>query len=64
MLVDSLKHHISCLEERHTNLEKELVLLERLHENDTTAAHDLKKKKLFIKDEITRCGISLTELLK
>ena len=64
MHVDSLKHHIVHLENSHQKLEKDLAVLERLHENDTVAAHDIKKKKLYIKDELTRCRQQLTEMLK
>ena len=64
MHADSLKHHINHLEESHKKLEKELMVLERLHENDTITAHDIKKKKLYIKDELTRCRQTLNEMLK
>jgi hypothetical protein len=64
MHVDSLKHHISHLEESHQKLDKDLMVLERLHENDTVAAHELKKKKLHIKDELVRCRQRLNEMLK
>jgi hypothetical protein len=63
MHIDSLKHHISHLEESHATLERELVLIERQHGNDTVKAHNLKKKKLFLKDEIERCRHKLTEML-
>ena len=64
MHAESLKHHISHLEATHSKLEKDLVILERQHENDTAHAHDVKKKKLYIKDELTRCRQQLTEMLK
>lgn len=64
MHAESLKHHISHLEHSHEKLEKDLVILERQHENDTAYAHDVKKKKLYIKDELTRCRQQLTEMLK
>ena len=63
MHTDSLKHHISHLEASHSKLERDLVLLEQQHGNDTVKAHDLKKKKLFFKDEIERCRQKLTEML-
>jgi len=61
---ESLKHHIEHLENSHHKLDKDLMILERLHENDTPAAQALKKKKLFIKDELTRCRQTLSEMLK
>lgn len=64
MHADSLKHHISHLEDSHKKLDKDLMVLERLHENDTITAHTLKKKKLYIKDELTRCRQQLNEMLK
>jgi hypothetical protein len=63
MHTDSLKHHISHLEASHSKLERDLILLEQQHGNDTVKAHDLKKKKLFFKDEIERCRQKLTEML-
>jgi hypothetical protein len=63
MHIDSLKHHISHLEASHSKLERDLILLEQQHGNDTVKAHDLKKKKLFFKDEIERCRQKLTEML-
>jgi hypothetical protein len=64
MHADSLKHHIKHLENSHQKLEKDLMVLERLHENDTVPAHEIKKKKLAIKDELTRCRQTLTEMLQ
>jgi hypothetical protein len=64
MHAESLKHHISHLEASHSKLEKDLIILERQHENDSVKAHDVKKKKLYIKDELTRCRQQLTEMLK
>jgi hypothetical protein len=61
---DSLKHHIEHLENSHHKLDKDLMVLERLHENDTVTAHELKKRKLMIKDELTRCRQTLSEMLK
>ncbi len=63
MHADSLKHHISHLEESHHMLEKELLVLEKVHGNDSVKAHDIKKKKLYLKDEITRCRQKLVEML-
>ncbi len=64
MHVESLKHHISHLTESHSKLEKELLVLEQHHENDTVKAQNIKKKKLFIKDELARCRLKLSEMLK
>ena len=64
MHADSLKHHIKHLEDSHAKLEKELTVLEHLHENDTVTAHEIKKKKLYIKDELARCRLTLAEMLK
>ena len=64
MHADSLKHHIKHLEDSHAKLEKELTVLENLHENDTVTAHEIKKKKLYIKDELARCRLTLAEMLK
>jgi len=64
MHAESLKHHIKHLEDSHAKLEKELVILEKHHENDTVAAHEIKKKKLYIKDELARCRLTLEEMLK
>lgn len=63
MHANSLKHHISHLEESHAKLEKDLIIIEQKHGNDTVKAHDLKKKKLFLKDEIERCRQTLTKML-
>lgn len=64
MHADSLKHHITHLEHSHSKLEKELLVLENLHENDTITAHEIKKKKLYIKDELVRCRQKLSEMLQ
>lgn len=63
MHTKSLKYHISHLEQSHTKLEKELLILEAHHQNDTPVALTLKKRKLFIKDEIVRCRHTLAEML-
>jgi hypothetical protein len=60
---DSLKRHIDHLEFHHNNLEKQLVILEEQHQNDTPVAQTLKKRKLFIKDELVRCRHTLAEML-
>ena len=59
---ESLKHHIKHLKDAHKKLENELLVLEKKHLNDTPQAHELKKKKLYIKDEISRCLKTLETL--
>lgn len=63
MHVNSLKHHITHLEDVHVKLEKELLILEKLHSNDIQV-QTVKKKKLYIKDELIRCRNTLNEMLK
>jgi hypothetical protein len=41
-----------------------LIFVKLIHKNDSTDAHDIKKKKLVIKDELTRCRLKLNEMLK
>jgi hypothetical protein len=60
---ESLKRHIVHLEDRHKVLERELMILEEHHQNDTPVAHTLKKKKLFIKDELVKCRQTLESML-
>ena len=60
---DSLKRHIDHLEIHHTSLEKQLLILEEQHQNDTPVAQTLKKRKLFLKDELERCRHTLEEML-
>ena len=60
---DSLKRHIDHLEDHHQLLEKQLVILEQQHQNDTPVALGIKKKKLYIKDELTRCRQTLVGML-
>lgn len=59
MHTDSLKRHIEHLQESHQKLEKELHDLEKHHMEDSIKAHEIKKKKLKIKDEIARCNTDL-----
>lgn len=60
---DSLKKHIDHLEGFHSNLERQLLILEQHHQNDTPVARTLKKKKLFVKDELSRCRNTLAQML-
>jgi len=64
MHIESLKHHISHLEDSHRHLDSQLIKLEKQHQNDSVEAHNIKKKKLYIKDEITRCRHQLESMLK
>ncbi len=59
---ESLKHHIQHLEDAHKKLEDDLRMMEKKHLNDTPQAQELKKKKLYIKDEISRCMKTLETL--
>lgn len=59
---ESLKHHIVHLEDAHAKLEKQLTVVCKMHGNDTTEAHNIKKKKLHIKDEIARCKRTLSQM--
>jgi len=51
------------MEHSHEVLEKNLVLLEKSYQGDSTKAHEIKKKKLFIKDELVRHRQRLKEML-
>ena len=62
MHTDSLKRHISHLEESHQNLDRKIKMMESTYGNNDTI-HEMKKKKLFLKDEIERCRHKLTEML-
>lgn len=59
---ESLRHHITHLEDSHAKLEKQLTVVGKMHGNDTAEAHEIKKKKLHIKDEIERCKRKLSEM--
>ena len=59
MHAESLKNHISHLKDSHRLLENQLHELEVSHMDDSPAGHELKKKKLKIKDEIERCNQQL-----
>jgi hypothetical protein len=61
---DSLKRHIEHMEHSHEVLEKNLVLLEKAHRGDSIEAHDIKKKKLLLKDELVRHRQRLKEMLQ
>lgn len=48
---EKLEHHISHLQEKHDNLDKEIKELEA-HHTDSLKVETLKKLKLKLKDEI------------
>jgi hypothetical protein len=48
---EKLEHHIKHLQEKHDKLDKEIQTKYQLHEEDLKL-ENLKKEKLFIKDEI------------
>ncbi len=48
---EKIKHHISHLQEKHDNLDKEIKELEA-HHTDSLKVETLKKLKLKLKDEI------------
>lgn len=50
---EKIKHHISHLQEKHDNLDKEIKELEA-HHTDSLKVETLKKLKLKLKDEIER----------
>lgn len=51
--LEKLQHHVSHLEEKHDNVDKEIKELYKLHGNELKI-ETLKKVKLKIKDEIAR----------
>jgi hypothetical protein len=59
MHAQSLKNHIEHLKDSHRLLENQLHELEVAHQDDSLAAHEIKKKKLKLKDEIERCNQQL-----
>ena len=50
---EKLQNHISHLEEQHRMLDKEITELD-CHYDESVECHNLKKKRLLIKDEIQR----------
>lgn len=49
-----IEHHISHLEEKLSTLKKKVEEMERTGHYNDNELHDLKKEKLFLKDEIAR----------
>jgi hypothetical protein len=62
MHAESLKHHIKHLEHVHDTLDRKVRALEESYQDNYTI-QEIKKKKLYIKDEIERCRHKLTEML-
>jgi hypothetical protein len=62
MHADSLKHHISHLENTHDTLDRKIRAMEASYKDNLTI-QEMKKKKLHVKDEIDRCRHKLTEML-
>jgi uncharacterized protein YdcH (DUF465 family) len=58
---EKLEHHISHLEEQHRELDKEITEMD-CHWDESPECHDLKKKRLRIKDEIESCKRKIVEL--
>lgn len=50
---EKLQHHISHLEEQHRALDKEITEAD-CNYDESVECHDLKKKRLRLKDEIQR----------
>lgn len=63
MHVDSLKNHISHLEHVHDTLDRKVKAMEETYKDNLTV-QEMKKKKLYIKDEINRCRHILAEMLQ
>lgn len=51
---EKLQHHISHLQEQHRNLDREITEAD-CHWDESIECHNLKKKRLKLKDEIERC---------
>lgn len=58
---EKLQNHISHLEEQHRTLDKEITELD-CHWDESVECHNLKKKKLRLKDEIEKCKKQLLSL--
>lgn len=52
----SIENHISALERKHQDIEREIATEERRPGLDDLHIAELKKRKLAIKDEIQRCA--------
>lgn len=58
---EKLEHHISHLEEQHRLLDKEITEMD-CHWDESPECHDLKKKRLRIKDEIETMKSKIKQL--
>ena len=56
-----LENHIKHLQEKHDELDKQIWELD-CHYDESIECHNLKKKKLKLKDEIEQCKIKLAVL--
>jgi hypothetical protein len=58
---EKLEHHITHLQQKHDELDKEIQVLYNLHENDLKV-ETLKKLKLHLRDEIETTKVKLNGL--
>jgi uncharacterized protein YdcH (DUF465 family) len=56
-----MEHHISSLKRKHRKLDEEITELD-CHYDEYLHCEELKKQRLRLKDEITRCEIELEKL--
>ena len=63
MHADSLKRHIDHLESSHQTLDRKIKAMEESYGGNDTI-HEMKKKKLYLKDEIEKCRHQLEKMLK
>jgi hypothetical protein len=61
MTKEKMQHHISHLQEQHRAIDKEITEMD-CHWDESPECHDLKKKRLKLKDEIERCKKQLLTL--
>lgn len=64
MHADSLKHHIQHLEDVHSTLNRKVDTMEKTGKFDDKDLNLLKRKRLHVKDELTRCRQTLEGMLK
>lgn len=53
MNIEKIKHHITALQEKHRTLDEQIIKLESNGLYEDEELHELKKKRLALKDEIT-----------
>ncbi len=61
MTKEKMQHHIIHLQEQHRAIDKEITEMD-CHWDESPECHDLKKKRLKLKDEIERCKQKLLTL--